>query len=168
MSILRRFFQIFKSIPVLLFSAALGAVLLLGTSGLVYAGISAQPPSGRPTALVTAIPGPTSTAFNPTPTAGPQLTPTSDLPPSPMPGVIGVGSYVQISGTEGSGLNIRSAPGLDATVNFLALDAEVFEVREGPNEIDGITWWFLVTPVDEVRSGWAAANYLTVVDPPNN
>lgn len=166
MSVFRRFIQIFKSLPVLLLSLGLGGVLLLGSGGLVYAGVSAQPPLSRPTALITAIAGPTATAYEPTATAGPEPTATSNLPPSPMPGVIGVGGYVQISGTEGSGLNMRSAPGLDSTVNFLALDAEVFEVRQGPKEIDGITWWFLVTPVDEVRSGWAAANYLTVVDSP--
>jgi hypothetical protein len=83
-----------------------------------------------------------------------------------MPGMIGVGAYVQITGTEGSALNIRREPGLSSEVIFLAYDAEVFEVREGPMEVDGFTWWYLVTPVDEARSGWAAANYLTVVPNP--
>jgi len=25
-------------------------------------------------------------------------------------------------------------------------------------------WWFLVSPYDEARSGWAASGYLTVVE----
>jgi len=79
---------------------------------------------------------------------------------------MGVGSYVQIVGTDGFGLNIRSSAGLDSQINFLGLDAEVFEVREGPIESDGFTWWLLVTPVDENRSGWAASSYLSLVANP--
>lgn len=81
--------------------------------------------------------------------------------------MIGVGTSVQISGTEGSGLNIREEPGLGTGIRFVALDSEVFEVRAGPEVIDEITWWYLVTPYDETRNGWAAANYLTLVVPEN-
>jgi len=77
-----------------------------------------------------------------------------------------MGSFVQIMGTEGVGLNIRSAPGLNSEVQFLGYDAEVFEVRDGPVEADGLTWWYLVTPVDASRAGWAAASYLSVVANP--
>jgi hypothetical protein len=73
---------------------------------------------------------------------------------------------VQIVGTQGDGLNIRAEAGLSSTVFFLAYDAEVFEVRDGPVEVDGITWWFLVTPVDKARSGWAAAEYLALITNP--
>jgi hypothetical protein len=72
---------------------------------------------------------------------------------------------VQISGTDGSGLNIRDQAGLGGTVRFVALDGEVFEVRDGPVEADDFTWWYLVTPLDENRSGWAAANFLSLVMP---
>jgi hypothetical protein len=63
-------------------------------------------------------------------------------------------------------LNIRGEPGLGAEIKFVALDSEVFEVRDGPIEADGFTWWFLVTPFDESRSGWAASNYLSIVPEP--
>jgi hypothetical protein len=88
--------------------------------------------------------------------------------PSPLPGMIGVGSTVQIFGTEGSGLNIRSEPGLTGTVRFVALDSEIFEVQDGPQVVNDITWWFLVTPLDENRNGWAAANYLSLVSSESN
>lgn len=81
-------------------------------------------------------------------------------------GEMGIGSFVQITGTGGVGLNIRSGPGLSNDVQFLGYDAEVFEVRDGPVEADGLTWWYLVTPVDESRAGWAAADYLSVVANP--
>ena len=121
--------------------------------------------SEAPQAALTWIPGPTNTALPPT--APPA--PTSTVTPTFVPlasGEMGVGSYVQVTGTEGAGLNIRSAPGLSADIEFLAYDAEVFEVRDGPQEIDGIIWWYVVTPVDDARAGWAAANYLSVVANP--
>jgi hypothetical protein len=85
--------------------------------------------------------------------------------PTPAPGQIGIGVYVQIIGT-GGGLNIRANPGLEAPILFLGFDSEVFEVRDGPRQADGLTWWLLVTPVDEARSGWAAADFLSVVPNP--
>ena len=79
---------------------------------------------------------------------------------------MGVGSIVQIVGTDGFGLNIRAEAGLNGPVQFLGLDAEVFEIRDGPIESDGFTWWYLVTPVDENRTGWAAADFLSLVANP--
>ena len=118
-----------------------------------------------PGAAVTFIPGPSSTPADPTATVVPTSTATATFAPL-QPGEMGVGSYVQIVGTEGFGLNIRSNAGLDADVNFLGYDAEVFEVRDGPIEADGFVWWYLVTPVDEARTGWAAASFLSLVANP--
>ncbi len=114
---------------------------------------------------LTWIPGPTNTPQPPTATQ----VPTSTLTPTFAPlqsGELGIGSFVQIVGTEGAGLNIRSGPGLDTEIQFLGYDEEVFEVRDGPVESNGLTWWYLVTPVDESRAGWAASNYLSVVANP--
>jgi hypothetical protein len=80
--------------------------------------------------------------------------------------MIGVGSFVQITGTSGTGLNIRDEAGLSSNVFFLAYDAEAFEVGGGPVSIDGFTWWYLITPVDSSRAGWAAAKYLSVIPRP--
>lgn len=162
MDLLHRFFRIYWSLPVVLISIGIAGALLVTSLLLVMTGN--PPTSQRPTAILTVIPGPSATPFIPTATTGSEATATSNLPPSPVPGMISIGSYVQISQTQGSGLNVRSSPGLDSSVNFLALDAEVFEVRQGPKETDGILWWYLVTPVDEGRNGWAAANYLTLVN----
>ena len=74
--------------------------------------------------------------------------------------------YVQITGTSGSGLNIRSGAGVKYPPNFLANDAEVFLVKEGPIQADDFYWWYLVAPYDEKRNGWAASQYLTIVDNP--
>jgi hypothetical protein len=74
-----------------------------------------------------------------------------------------IGSYVQINRTGGLGLRIRSGPGTSSPQLFLGMDAEVFEITEGPIDADGFTWWNLVAPYDKNRSGWAASDYLDVI-----
>jgi hypothetical protein len=78
-------------------------------------------------------------------------------------GGISIGSYVQISGTDGAGLRLRSGPGTTNPQRFLGMDAEVFQVKEGPKTADGFTWWYLEAPYDPQRTGWAASEYLKVV-----
>jgi hypothetical protein len=164
--ILKNFWLSLKSLPVILGAFGLAFLLLALTviGALFYT--PGQPDEGTPTAILTIVPGPTSTLFVPTATATRVSSVIPDMPPSPIPGMIGVSAYVQIFGTDGAGLNIREGASLAAEVRFVAYEAEVFEVREGPVVADGFTWWFLVTPVDAARSGWAAANYLSVVPRP--
>jgi hypothetical protein len=113
-----------------------------------------------PTAIITLIAMPTDTLPPPTPTPPDPETPVPTEGPLPEPGDVALGSLVQISGTGGDGLRLRVEPGLDGEVRLLGLEAEVFQVSDGPREVDGFTWWFLVAPFDETRSGWAVSNYL--------
>jgi len=108
---------------------------------------------------LTIIPPPTATTL-PQPTATPAGTVT------PPPGQIGIGAYVQIKGTEGDGLRIRSAPGLNSDTVFRGEEAETFQITDGPQEADGYTWWYVVAPYDDTRAGWAAADFLAVVPSP--
>jgi hypothetical protein len=73
---------------------------------------------------------------------------------------------VQISGTEGQGLRIRSTPGLAGEFVFLGYDSEVFVIQDGPKVVDGHTWWYLVAPYDNTRVGWAASDFLTYIPSP--
>ena len=149
---------------VLLASLALGILLTSAMAAFLFFSLPASA-SEDIVAAFTWIPGPTDTPQPPTSTPLPTSTITPEFTPLAS-GELGTGSYVQIVGTEGTGLNIRSAPGLSTTIQFLAYDAEVFVVQDGPREADGITWWYLVTPVDQTRAGWAAADYLEVVANP--
>jgi hypothetical protein len=93
-------------------------------------------------------------------------TPTATLDPSfgDMKG-ISLNLYVQISGTSGVGLKIREEPGLTNDMKyFLASESEVFQVTDGPVSKDGLIWWKLATPYDQKRQGWAAADYLSVIE----
>jgi hypothetical protein len=150
--------------PVLLGASGLACLLTLVT--LAWFGFSASPPGadlGFAPADLTMIPASTSTPLTtPTMTPDPLLVGTPTLPAN----VIAVGGYVQITGTGGDGLRLRSAPGLTSELLFLGEEAEVFQVRDGPQEANGYTWWYLVAPYDESRTGWAAANFLLVVPPP--
>ena len=144
----------------------LGALILAGLLLLITAiviGLTAAAPAsdiGFVPADLTVIPAPTGTSSAPpTPTIDPFATPTS-------PAGIAIGNYVQITGTEGQGLRIRAQPGLDGEFQFLAYDSEVFVIQEGPRDVDGYVWWYLVAPYDETRVGWAAADFLAYVPAP--
>jgi hypothetical protein len=149
------------------FKSFLNPITLLTTlillAGLILAAIAAltlgrnASPDGVSTPMVTKVAAPTETP-EPQPTVLASPTPTSlfFLPD----GVIGVGAYVKVTGTDGAGLRMRAEPGLSGTVNFTALDAEVFLVKDGPVDADGYTWWYLEAPYDQSRNGWSAGDFL--------
>ncbi len=100
-------------------------------------------------------------------TATPSPAPTATPPGTPgANGQMAIGAFVQITGTEGAGLRIRSAPGLNSDTVFRGEEAETFKITDGPQEADGYTWWHVVAPYDETRAGWAASEFLTVVPAP--
>ena len=99
-------------------------------------------------------------------TPSPAPTPTPAGTPGASNGQMGIGAYVQITGTEGAGLRIRSAPGLNSDTVFRGEEAETFKITDGPQQADGYTWWHLVAPYDETRAGWAASEFLAVVPAP--
>jgi len=144
----------------------LGALLFAGFLFLITAisiGWKKPPQSadvGFAPADVTVIPASTSTSSAlPTPTIDP-------FAPTVVPTGIATGNYVQITGTNGEGLRIRSEPGLTGEPVFLGYDSEVFIVQDGPRDADGYVWWYLVAPYDETRAGWAAADFLSYVPAP--
>lgn len=119
------------------------------------------------TAVLHVIPYQSPTPIPITPTAREtEAASDSDAPPSPPSGNIVTGAYVQVTGTGGDGLRLRSEPGLGGEIEFLGLEAEVFLVEDGPVLEDGYTWWFLTAPYDESVQGWAVSNYLQTVQNP--
>lgn len=103
------------------------------------------------------------------PTGIPQAQPTATVPlPTPAssptlpPGDFAIGVRVQVVGVGETRLNIRSAPGLDAALLFLAEDGDVYQLVGGPQDVDGYEWWKLEDLNDSNRVGWAARNYLMI------
>lgn len=120
-----------------------------------------SPEVGFAPADLTMIPAPTHTpAASATPTFDPLASPTVDAT------TIHIDGYVQIIEVGTDGLRIRSAPGLNTETVFLGEEAEVFLVKDGPQEADGYTWWYMVASYDDTRAGWAAADFLSVVPAP--
>ncbi len=141
-----------------------GAVAL---AGWVWSTRSADLPA--PTAapvVLTATPSPATATPLPTSTTPATAEPATTLP-APPAGDVKVGDYVQVYGTGDTGvLNLRAEPSLQARVNYVALEREVLQVQSGPKQANGITWWYLVDPASGTKSGWAAQNYLQVVEGP--
>jgi len=144
----------------------LSAILFAGFLTLVTA-ISIGLTSARQNADVGFAPADLTVIVAPTSTSSAPATPTIDpFAPTPAPTGIAIGNYVQITGTEGQGLRIRSEPGLNGESVFLGYDSEVFIIQDGPREADGFVWWYLVAPYDETRVGWAASDFLTYIPSP--
>jgi hypothetical protein len=75
-----------------------------------------------------------------------------------------VGAFVAVTGTEGDGLRMRDGPSLAATIIRLAVENEVFQIDDGPQEADGYIWWYVVNPYDSQITGWVVSNYLRLVE----
>jgi hypothetical protein len=147
------------------------AVLLLGgfwAAILVFRQPAAAAQAPNPE--ITVVVAPTLTPVISLPTSAVTPTATNPPPQSGIPtasGSISVGMYVQISSTGGSGLRLHAEPGTSSKALFLGMESEVYLVQDGPQQKDGFTWYYLVAPYDKSRSGWAASNYLVVIQKPN-
>ncbi len=145
--------------------AAAGAAggLLILAAVLAVTGIARSASRGSQTSapVVTLLPRPSPTEWpSPSPTASPTETP---QPAAAEPGSSGgfdVGTMVEVYGTEGDGLRLRASAGTAGTIRVLAGEAEVLSVQDGPVEAEGRTWFYLVSPSDASRAGWAVADYL--------
>jgi len=159
---LRGLFSLKVLIGGILVAACLFSVLLI----FVFNAQNEEPSGAASTAVLYVIPAPSATLPAPVASATPSPTPTSEGVVVLPGGVLAVGGYAQVTGTEGEGLRLRADPGLSGTVRFLGIDGEVFEVEDGPREVDGYQWWFLQAPYDPNVQGWAVADYLVAVQNP--
>ena len=141
-------------------------IIWVGLCLLIAASIFLLPPfkviNVVPTAVITVVYAPT-----PAPTSIPVAIQINNPPGStPAASLIKTGDYVQITGTGGEGLRIRSAPGIENNQLFIANEAEGFDIKDGPVTAGDYTWWYLVSPKDKNRYGWAAGNFLVVTARP--
>lgn len=116
----------------------------------------------KPTAEIKIIPFPTKTTVRENPDI--LETPVKSIPVE-INGIT-TGSYVQVIGTGGTGLRLRSEPGSTAQTDSIATENEIFLVVDGPIIVDGYTWWKLEGTYQSDRIGWAAAEYLTPIITP--
>ena len=150
--------------PLSIVGAIIFALALVGLAYLVFRSQAerSQPAQTTPQYQVTLLPAPTETpTLVPTSILStPTLSDVSILPPD----VIAVGRFVKVIGTQGLGLRMRAVAGISGEVTFLAMDNEAFKVIDGPVAQDGYTWWHCEALLDKTRSGWAAQDYLQVLE----
>lgn len=142
-----------------------GIILLATTLSLLWFTRPQTVVASPVTAVLNVISVPTRTPVPVTPTPQGGLVPSPTIPPVPE-GSLVIGGHVQISGTGGDGLRLRTDPSLEGKVRFLALEGEIFQVKDGPQTSGGYIWWFLVAPYDEKVQGWAVSNFLKSVPNP--
>jgi len=118
------------------------------------------------TAILNVIKAPTATPIAPVQTPTPVTTPDSAQQTPPPSGDIAIGDYVQVTGTGGEGLRLHKSAGVSGEVQYVAIDTEVFTVKDGPIEADGYAWWLLQDPYTDNAAGWGVSNYLVVVKNP--
>lgn len=89
------------------------------------------------------------------------------LPPpliTTTPESVAVGKLVTVIDVGDQQLNVRDVPGvMGSSIVFRSPEGTRFMVIEGPNLVDGLTWWHIQDPSNSTRTGWAASNYLQVV-----
>lgn len=143
----------------------LGTITLFALIVLGYFTRQAQVPVPPATPILILINAPTAsiTITPPTETAEPVKTSTPTRSPETS-GSLSLGRLVEVYGTEGDGLRMRDNVGLDSKIAFLAVESEVFELRDGPVQKDGYEWWFLVNPYNLDKTGWAVSTYLRAID----
>lgn len=163
---LRKLINFFLDPWLILGAVGIGVALVVVTLLMLWLTRAEPPFTSSQTAVITVIAAPSSTPIIPILTPTEAVTPVATLLPPPPPGDLAVGAYVQVRGTGGDGLRLRTGPGLDNDVRLLGLEDEVFLVQDGPQQVDGYTWWYLLGPYDETRRGWAVANYLALVQNP--
>ena len=86
-------------------------------------------------------------------------TPTTK-PTATVPTTITKGYRVKVIGTEGAGLNLRSAPGVNKDLVKTVEDGAILMVLAGPLEEDDFEWWQLQDESGTV--GWGAAGWLAL------
>lgn len=139
-------------------SVVVGLLLFTALIAIIFASIPDQSNQSQGP-VVTLMPYST-----PTPVPSPTISVVSIETPGVTIEGMSVGTVVQIVDTGGLGLRLRANPGTGGTIQFVGQELELFTVVNGPVEQDGYVWWYLESPYDATRSGWAAASYLMVID----
>lgn len=124
-------------------------------------------PTRQPTVRPTLINTPTPFSFAPSPTALavlPSATPAIGLlTPAPEALELRVGATIEVIDVGTAGLNVRDGAGTAFRVQFIAREGSRFEVIGGPEEANDFTWWQLRGVENPDQTGWAVADFLSVV-----
>lgn len=123
-----------------------------------------RPPTKTPGAAATAAQATLQPTTAPTAASAPtEPPPAPTAEPTQGPAVIAIGATVEVGGTSGIGLSLRSGPSVAEPLVRVAKDGEQLVIVEGPVDADGYTWWKVHN--DLGADGWGAAAFMTLVTP---
>lgn len=77
---------------------------------------------------------------------------------------VAVGKEVEVFDTEAVGLNVRGGPGTGFDILFIADDAALLLVTEGPVPAGEYTWWKVLDEASG-QEGWAVEDFIRVPQP---
>ena len=144
------------------------AIALLWTLALKAMKRTQEPPTVAVTptftqAAETAIPVPA--AATPTVQVQPTDTP---IPPPTIAAQIAIGGWVQVTGTNDTGLSFRAGPGQENARLKILTDGALLKVLDGPREDGGFTWWRLEEHIGGQPGiiGWTVDAFLVPASAP--
>jgi hypothetical protein len=62
---------------------------------------------------------------------------------------------------------MHASAAVASEVRYVAIESEVFLVKDGPIEADGYTWWQLEDPYNKTMVGWGVSIYLSTTRNPD-
>jgi len=135
-------------------------------------------PTPTPIPTATVLPAATATPITfPSATTEPSATPTTPTPTLPVPDVVPTATYpvpndlstpttptmpstrVRVTGTDGTGVNLRTRPRVDAESLGVLPDGTLLDVVGDDVIADGRTWRNVRTQAG--KTGWVTAQYLS-------
>lgn len=135
-------------------------VTLPTTMSTPNAAVTPTPPSGTPPPFV--VGGQTPGAAT-TPSAPGAATPTpSGEAPAATGGEITVGSTVQVVGTDGAGVNVRSMASTEGEIIATFIDGTILEVTDVSVLAEDFIWWPVIS--EDGIQGYVVQEYLEVVE----
>lgn len=158
----------FIDIKVIVGAVVFGIVVFSALVAILWSLKSTSSGQAPSTAILKIIEAPTQTPLGMLASATPTPTPSITLAaPTPVGDrTIAIGNYVQVNGTGGDGLRLHNEASVSSKVNYIAIEAEIFIVKDGPVDANGYIWWKLEDPYTNIAAGWGVANYLKVVQNP--
>jgi hypothetical protein len=136
-------------------------------------------PTPTPIPTATVLPAATLTPITiPSATTEPSATPTTPTPTLPVPDVVPTATYpapielstpttpgmpatrVRVAGTDGTGVNLRLRPRIDAESLGVLPDGTLLDVVGDDVIVDGRTWRNVRT-LNGTKTGWVSAQYLS-------
>lgn len=159
---LRKFLNLKVILGAIIFALGVFAILVV----LLWSAKAKSLAPAPATAILHIIEAATATPIAPIATRTPIVTPTTSQPEPPPSSNIAIGVYVQVSGTGGDGLRLHKEAGVSSEVRYIAIESEVFLVKDGPIDTDGYMWWLLQDPYTDNAAGWGVGNYLVIVQNP--